>query len=202
MAFLRASHFEDHVFQVNGKTVFLRMPQASDHAEWAELRSRSRQHLVPWEPAWTIEDLSRMMFRRRLRLYARDVREDLAYPYFLFDSRSGRLIGGLTLSNVRRGASQSAALGYWMGAAFAGQGCMTEAVATVVPFAFKTLLLHRIEAATMPSNRASMRVLEKCGFAREGLARDYLKINGRWEDHVLYGRTDAASSGQSAGGAG
>ena len=64
---------------------------------------------------------------------------------------------------------------------------MTEAVGCVLDYAFDTLKLHRVEAACLPSNEASRRLLQKCGFREEGLARQYLKINGRWCDHVTYG---------------
>jgi ribosomal-protein-alanine N-acetyltransferase len=128
------------------------------------------------------------MYRRRLRAYAKDVHNDVSYPYFISDNTSGALIGGITLSNVRRGSAQTASLGYWMGAPYAGRGHMREAVAMLLPMAFNALRLHRIEAATMLRNFASMRVLESVDFQREGLASAYLKINGRWEDHLLYAR--------------
>lgn len=188
MAFLRSTRPEEDFEVVRGRVVLLRQPVASDYAEWAELRARSRNHLTPWEPTWSPDDLSRGMYRRRLRVYAKDVREDIAYPYFIFDNATGTLVGGMTLSNVRRGSAQSAALGYWMGAPYAGRGYMQEAVKTILPVAFGTLHLHRVEAATMVNNVASIRVLEACGFEQEGLARSYLKINGRWEDHMLYAR--------------
>jgi ribosomal-protein-alanine N-acetyltransferase len=179
---------------IRGRNVVLRQPMAGDYAEWAELRALSRAHLTPWEPAWAPDDLSRSMYRRRLRAYAKDVRDDTSYPYFIFDSSAGALVGGMTLSNVRRGSAQTASLGYWMGAPYAGHGYMRNAVATLLPVAFGPLRLHRIEAATMLANAASIRVLEVCGFEREGLARSYLKINGRWEDHLLYARVNGALS--------
>lgn len=192
MAFLRSTRPEEDFETVRGRVVLLRQPMAGDYAEWAELRARSRSHLTPWEPSWAADDLSRSMYRRRLRAYAKDVREDASYPYFIFDASSGTLLGGMTLSNVRRGSAQTASLGYWMGAPYAGHGYMREAVSALLPVAFGTLRLHRIEAATMVNNAASIRVLELCGFEREGLARSYLKINGRWEDHLLYARVAGA----------
>jgi ribosomal-protein-alanine N-acetyltransferase len=126
------------------------------------------------------------MYRRRLRAYAKDVRDDIGYSFFISDAATDALIGGITLSNVRRGSAQTAALGYWIGKPYAGQGRMTEAVKTILPFAFRTARLHRLDAACMPANAPSIRVLERSGFAREGLARSYLKINGRWEDHLLF----------------
>ena len=82
--------------------------------------------------------------------------------------------------------SQAAVLGYWLGKPFVRRGYMTEAVRATVNFGFDALHLHRIEAATMPNNAASVRVLERNGFRREGFARRLLKINGTWEDHVLH----------------
>ena len=188
MAFLRSAVPEDYLEPIPGKTLVLRAPAVSDYAAWAELRALSRAHLTPWEPAWSRDDLARTMYRRRLRAYARDMRDDLGYALFIVDVKSQTLLGGITLSNVRRGAAQTASLGYWIGAPYRGRGTMKEAVKTLIPVAFDTLRLHRLEAATMPSNTASIRVLETSGFAREGLAQSYLKINGRWEDHLLYGR--------------
>jgi ribosomal-protein-alanine N-acetyltransferase len=186
MAFLRSALPEDYLEPIRSTSLVLRPPSVSDYPAWAELRALSRAHLTPWEPAWPRDDLSRQMFRRRLRAYARDVRDDVSYAFFIADARGDALIGGITLSNVRRGSAQTAALGYWLGKPYTGQGRMTEAVCTILPFAFRVLRLHRLEAACMPANVASIRVLEKNGFWREGFARQYLKINGIWEDHLLF----------------
>ena len=88
----------------------------SDYAAWAELRAASREHLAAWEPLWPRDELTRGAFRRRLRHYAREQREDLGYAFFVLDDRTDLLFGGLTLSNVRRGVTQAASLGYWLGA--------------------------------------------------------------------------------------
>jgi ribosomal-protein-alanine N-acetyltransferase len=101
------------------------------------------------------------------------------------------LVGGLTLANIRRGCAQAASLGYWMGAPYARAGHMTAAVNAVIPFAFGTLKLHRIEAACIPANIASVRLLEKTGFRREGFARQYLCIDGNWQDHLLYAKLES-----------
>ncbi|MFT3732313.1 MAG: GNAT family protein [Hyphomicrobium sp.] len=188
MAFLRSIRPEEDFEVVHGRSLTLRQPVVADYTAWAELRALSRAHLTPWEPTWSPDDLSRTMYRRRLRAYARDIHNDVSYPYFIFENATGALIGGLTLSNVRRGSAQTASLGYWMGAPYAGRGHMRDAVAMLLPMAFNALRLHRIEAATMLNNFPSMRVLESVGFEREGMARAYLKINGRWEDHLLYAR--------------
>jgi [ribosomal protein S5]-alanine N-acetyltransferase len=186
MTFFRAVSFTEPALTVAGDTVILRVPQMSDFEEWAALREASRSFLVSWEPTWPADDLSRASFRRRLKRYAEDQRNDLAYPYFIFRNEDQKLVGGLTVTNIRRGVAQAGSLGYWMGAAYARRGYMTAAVRALVPFAFSTLKLHRIEAACIPANTASVRLLEKTGFVREGYAREYLCINGIWQDHLLY----------------
>jgi [ribosomal protein S5]-alanine N-acetyltransferase len=100
--------------------------------------------------------------------------------------------GGVTLSNIRRGVAQMASLGYWAGKAFTGQGYITAAVRACVRYAFEDLDLHRVEAACQPDNMPSRRVLEKAGFTQEGSARAYLKINGKWRDHLLFGIVNGA----------
>lgn len=196
MAFLRTSFGGETGPIVRGRGVWLRPPQMSDYAQWAELRALSRDHLTPWEPNWPRDELSRGSFRRRLRHYQREMREDLGYAFLLLDDGDDRLLGGVTLSNVRRGVTQSASLGYWLGKPFAGKGRMTQGVAAVLGYAFASLRLHRVEAACMPDNAASIRVLERNRFEREGYARSYLYIAGAWRDHVLYARIADAIPGE------
>src|SRR5690606_1446206 len=95
--------------------------------------------------------------------------------FFVFEKAEGRLAGGISLSNIRHGVAQSASIGYWMGERYAGKGLMHEALRLIIPFAFEQLRLHRLEAACIPSNTRSMRLLEKAGFQREGLLRSYLR---------------------------
>jgi ribosomal-protein-alanine N-acetyltransferase len=186
MAFFRTVSFSDPLPIVEGEGVYLRAPQMADFAEWAELREASRAFLTPWEPTWLHDDLTRAAFRRRLKRYAEDLRTDQAYPFFVFARTDNTLVGGLTLANVRRGVAQAGSLGYWMGEPYARRGFMTAAVNALIPFAFGALRLHRLEAACIPSNVASVRLLERTGFTREGFAREYLCINGVWQDHLLY----------------
>jgi [ribosomal protein S5]-alanine N-acetyltransferase len=188
MALFRTINLADQPPLIEGAGVFLRAPQSGDYAEWAALREASRAFLTPWEPTWPADDLTRSAFRRRLRRYAEDQRNDQAYAYFLFRSGDQVLVGGLTLANLRRGVAQAGSLGYWIGAPYAKRGYMTAAVTALIPYAFATLRLHRLEAACIPTNAASIALLEKTGFEREGYAREYLCINGQWQDHLLYAR--------------
>ncbi len=188
MAFFRTVGFAEIAPSVDGHGVTLRAPQMADFDEWAELRAASRDFLTPWEPTWPADDLTRGAFRRRLKRYAEDWRTDQSYAFRVFRREDAALVGGLTLANVRRGVAQAASVGYWMGAPFMRRGYMTAAVRTVLPFAFGTLRLHRVEAACIPTNTPSIRLLERCGFSREGYARQYLCINGVWQDHLLFAR--------------
>jgi [ribosomal protein S5]-alanine N-acetyltransferase len=190
MAFFRTVSFNETIPAIAGNGVTLRVPQSSDHAEWAALREQSRDFLTPWEPTWPADDLTRGAFRRRLKRYADDQRSDLAYAFMIFRNDDNALIGGLTLANIRRGVAQAGSVGYWIGAPFARKGYMTAAVRALAPFCFQTLRLHRLEAACIPGNAASISLLEKTGFTREGYARSYLCINGTWQDHLLYARLD------------
>ncbi|WP_377846273.1 GNAT family N-acetyltransferase [Bosea sp. UC22_33] len=167
--------------------LYLRAPQASDHAAWAVLRMESREFLTPWEPTWNEDDLMRASFRLRAKRAAREISTDEAYSLFIFETETETLLGGLTLGLIRRGVAQACTLGYWMGRRHSGRGHMTEAVRGAVRFAFSDLALHRVEAACLPNNEPSRRLLERVGFQHEGLARAYLKINGNWADHLLYG---------------
>lgn len=186
MAFLRSVNPIETGPAVYGEGVYLRTPQMADFPAWSDLREKSRAFLAPWEPTWPADDLMRSAFRRRLKRYLRDIREDEAYPFFIFRSLDHTLAGGVTLSHVRRGVTQNCSLGYWIGQPCARQGLMTAAVRALVPFVFETLRLHRIEAACLSSNMASIALLERIGFQREGFARQYLKINGVWQDHILF----------------
>jgi len=188
MAFFRTVNFNETMPAILGDGVTLRPPQSGDHAEWAALREASRNFLTPWEPTWPSDDLTRAAFRRRLKRYADDQRNDLAYALMIFRSSDNALVGGITLANIRRGVAQTGSIGYWVGEPFARQGYMTAAVGALVPFSFQTLRLHRLEAACIPDNAASVALLERTGFTREGYARSYLCINGRWQDHLLYAR--------------
>jgi ribosomal-protein-alanine N-acetyltransferase len=173
----------------------LRLPTVSDYGVWVSERSESRAFLRPWEPTWSADDLTRAAFKRRVRRVQRDAAEQSGFAFLIFRRDDEALLGGVTLSNVRRGVAQSASLGYWMSVRHAGRGYMRRAVDLVLDFAFGELRLHRVEAACIPGNERSLGLLEKAGFVREGYARRYLLIDGRWQDHVLLSRTAEEEGG-------
>ena len=170
----------------------LRPPARSDFERWSQLRRENQEYLKPWEPVWASDHLGQAAFRRRVAWARREILAGRAYPFLIF-AREGAeahdgLVGGVTLEYVRRGAAMAAALGYWLGEAYGGRGYMTEALEGVLAFAFDDLDLSRIEAACLPENFPSRRLLERCGFNQEGLAQNYLQIDGEWRDHLLYER--------------
>ena len=171
---------------IDGARVYLRYPRMGDFSDWSRLRGASRQFLKPWEPVWADDELTRGAFRRRIKRYQKETRLDSAYVFFVLRKTDNALIGVCTLSNVRRVVTQCCTLGYWVGEPYARQGYMTEAIKALIPFVFRTLGLHRIEAACLTANDASRALLARCGFREEGLARRYLLINGVWSDHLLF----------------
>ena len=172
--------------RVEGEHVYLRPGRRSDWRTWAELRLENREFLTPWEPAWPPDALSRRLFLRRLWRQGDDWRRDRGYAFLVFEVAANRLVGGIGLANVRRGVAQSATVGYWLGEDFTGRGYMTEALRAIIRFGFRQVGLHRIEACCLPANVASKSLLLRAGFTEEGYARAYLRINGRWCDHLQF----------------
>lgn len=183
---------------VETERMTLRLPAHGDYRAWAELRESSADHLRPWEPVWAHDHLSRKAFTNRVYWAGRSEVQGSALSVLLIRREDQRLLGAVTLDNIRRGPVQAGTMGYWIGAEFVRRGYMKEAVQALVHYAFAALDLSRVESACLPENIASRGVLEKSGFKYEGVAQSYLQINGRWRNHVLYanlrhdrrGRTD------------
>ncbi|MEM6676569.1 MAG: GNAT family protein [Pseudomonadota bacterium] len=171
---------------IDTERLILRPPLMRDYESWARLRRESAPFLQPWEPEWAPDHLSWRAFRTRVFWAERAVRLGEALPLFLIDRANSAVIGGLTLSNIRRDPAQAGTLGYWTGAAHTRQGYMREALTALRDHAFGPMRLSRLEAACLPDNAASRRLLERVGFKYEGVAQAYLQIAGRWRNHVLY----------------
>lgn len=186
IGFLKTGMSAAPAVRLDAPRVYLRPPRPGDWKSWAWLREESRAFLTPWEPTWQVDALSRGVFMRRVRRQIGEWRHDEAYSFLMFRHSDDALLGGIGLSNVRRGVAQMASLGYWIGERFSRQGYMTEAVRAMVGFGFHHLGLHRIEAACLPANAASRNLLRKVGFIEEGCARAYLRIDGVWRDHVQF----------------
>ncbi|MGR6466509.1 GNAT family N-acetyltransferase [Rhizobium sp. PAMB 3182] len=171
---------------VENDTYLLRLPERKDFGQWAALRTISRNFLEPWEPAWNNADFTERSFHSRVDRNMAEFTNGQAIALFIFRKSDMALLGGITIGLIRRGVAQNCMIGYWMGEKHAGQGHMFAALGMVIQYIFSELRLHRIEAACIPENQRSIRLLEKSGFKREGLLRAYLKINGRWQDHVMF----------------
>lgn len=168
--------------------LLMRPPALEDQQAWSALREESRAFLQPWEPRWPRDHLSRPAFQRRVRWASSEAGADRAYSFLLFRQKDEKLVGGLTVSNIRRGPSRSASLGYWIGEPYAKRGYMCDAVTRAADFVFDDLELIRLEAACLEANAASRALLDRCGFRSEGIVRGYLEVNGAVRDHILYAR--------------
>ncbi len=176
-----------------GRRVLLRPLRVDDWDVWRELRIRCREWLEPWEPVAEpgspdpVRD--RDAFRSRCGAWDRQRHFDAAYGFGMFRRDDGRLVGEVSLGSVQRGPFQSAYVGYWVDEALAGQEYVPEGVAVILRYGFETLGLHRMEAAIVPRNVASRRVVEKLGMREEGISLRFLQIQGVYEDHARYAMT-------------
>lgn len=173
--------------ELQASRLILRPPQAADWGQWADVRGHNQRRLKPFEPLWAPDALSGDFFRRRLARQARDWEQDRAQSFLIFRNDDQSLIGGMNINNICRGAAQFASLGYWICESVEGQGFMSEALIRTVDYCFHQVKLHRVNAACIPDNKRSIALLEKNGFVEEGFAKSYLNINGRWQDHILFG---------------
>ena len=173
--------------KLTGERVFLRPPKRRAALKWQKLRMSSKSFLVPWEPSWNASSCTRRAYLRYFKNSNYLANMDRAYSFLIFKTDDKTLLGGINVGNVRRGVSQSASLGYWIGEKHSRNGYMKEALKLLIPSLFVDLRLNRIEAATLEENIASKNLLKKIGFKKEGVLRKYLKINGAWRDHILYG---------------
>jgi ribosomal-protein-alanine N-acetyltransferase len=172
---------------LRGRAVYLRLPVRRDRRAWLDLRGENQAFLQPWEPLWRVDELTDKAFILRAKEAAREARAALGYSFLIFRQSDDRLLGGISLYNIRRDTAQSGTLGYWLGQAYARHGIMTDALAAVLNYCNDELHMHRLEAACLQENEASRRLLGRAGFVEEGFARKYLSINGVWRDHVLFG---------------
>mgnify|MGYP003385761929 CR=1 FL=1 len=175
---------------LQGQNIILRMPDVSDWRAWTKLREVSASFLSPWEPLWPSDAASESFYMRQWRRFARRWVQDREYAFLIFrkgqDNQEGGLLGGITITDIKRSVYQVGTLGYWMGAPFAGQGVMREAISMLLPLAFDVLGLQRVEATVMPENERSLRLLRGLGFREVGLSKQNMQIEGAWRDQILF----------------
>ena len=172
-----------------GKRIDLEIYDSSHQDRWVAVRSASRDFIAPWEPEWDAHSAKPHAFRARLRLHQEEWKHKrgLGLLLVLNTEPERPIVGGISLSNIRLGVNMSATVGYWTGVDYIRKGYMFEGLNLALDFCFETLRLRRIEAATMLNNEPSMALLEKLGFQAEGIAREMLCIDGRWQDHRRFG---------------
>jgi [ribosomal protein S5]-alanine N-acetyltransferase len=161
-----------------------RLVSADDAEPLARLLAENRDYLAPWSPlqddAYFTAAGQREVIARQLAAYERGA----MLPLLILDG--GKVAGSLNLNSIIRGAFQNASVGYWVSQARAGHGLAGAAVAEAIEIAFGELGLHRLDAATLLHNTPSQRVLVRNGFRPFAVAESYLKIAGRWQDHILF----------------
>jgi ribosomal-protein-alanine N-acetyltransferase len=186
MTILRSYNFKKNSLELNGDNVLLRPPQYRDWTDWSKVREKNKLYLQPWEPLWSPGELERSSFVKRVRMFEKFSTNDEAYSFLIFKNENAEFIGELNISNIQRGIIQSCSIGYWIAKKYEGLGMMSESLELVKSFIFNQLKLHRIEAACLPHNNLSLKVLLKNGFKIEGKARKLLKINNKWQDHTMF----------------
>ena len=178
--------FKSKYFPIIGKSYILRPPRRSDASAWIDLRKASEEHLRPFEPDWESDHLTMVGFKKYLTRIKNLQIDRRGEGYLIFRRDGNILVGAITLSNMRAGTVKSAWVGYWTGAPHANKGVMGEALSLLLDHVFENHNLNRVEAAILPDNIASEKLLQKIGFQYEGLARDYLHINGKFRSHKIY----------------
>lgn len=168
-----------------GQQVYTRFTEERDAAELAAMHMRNREFFEQFSPSPPDEFYTEAYQRQAISKQLADRLEDRMYSYVICLKEDHRIIGGVGLSFVNRGPLQSCMIGFVLDQAYNGKGYMTEAVKQVVRHAFEELKFHRIYGEASPRNPGSIRVLEKAGFHKEGIARSNVKINGKWEDHQV-----------------
>ena len=168
-----------------GKKVILRNPKKEKWKEWAELRQGSRSFLQPWEPIWPTNFLTKESYIKFINMIETALKKKTGYNFFIFHKKTNNLMGGISLTNFKSEGYKSITIGYWMGKEYAGKGYMRDSLKIISNYCFIDLGLNRIEAACLPKNLSSKKVLLNVGFKIEGYAKKYLVINGKLEDHLL-----------------
>lgn len=174
---------------MTGQNIGIRLLNESDAPALLKLKQDNQAFLAPFEPIRDANFLTLEWTLQSIETNRQAAAQDVARSYGIFLKNSEQLIGNISITGIMRGPAQYANLGYFLAEEHNGKGYMTEAVKLCISIAFHELKLHRLQAGVMPRNKRSGRVLEKAGFREEGLAKRYLKINGKWEDHTLYAIT-------------
>lgn len=176
---------------VESERLQIRLPAEDDVPAIVRYYRSNRKHLQPWSPTFSEEMFRTDYWFDQVLTRRAEFEAGAGVRAFIFRRDApATVIGNLSLNQIHRGPAQSCVLGYSLAAGAQGHGYMLEAVRAAVGYAFEELGLHRVMAGYMPHNVRSAAVLRRAGFTVEGFARDYIMINGRWEDHILTSMTN------------
>jgi [ribosomal protein S5]-alanine N-acetyltransferase len=171
--------------------LLLRNFRSKDYEEWGRVRRLSHALLQPWEPKWSPDDLTLDHFLQRLVFQEQEQKAGRMIVLLACHKQTGKIVGGVTLSQIIRRSVDSGFLGYWTSSDQLRQGYAYESVSAFVDYVFEDLKLHRIQASCMPANHPSLNLLSRLGFEKEGFAKEFLNINGRREDHLLFAKINS-----------
>lgn len=163
----------------------LRLPSEKDVPALVQFQNENRDHFAPWEPTQTPESFTEPYWRTKVIDAHKEFQEGKTLRFHLFLKDDQTLIGMVNFSRMTRGVFQCCGLGYRIGKAHEGKGFMSECLKAAIDHMFHTSHFHRIEANHLPNNTRSEKILRRLGFEREGYAKNYLRIAGKWQDHVL-----------------
>lgn len=170
---------------ITGNAVHIRELYGNDAKALLKLEKENREFFEDFSMLREEEFYTLKYQQERIKKYAENRKKDSSYEFGIFSNDENELIGSIGLFQVMRGSLQNAVVGYFLDKKHNGKGYTTEAVKLISNFAFKDLNLHRLEAGAMPHNIGSIRVLEKAGYHKEGIAKKNVKIKGKWEDHQV-----------------
>ncbi|MGD7044774.1 GNAT family N-acetyltransferase [Jeotgalibacillus proteolyticus] len=179
---------------MRGKSIYLRPFEESDAKELTELQTRNREFFEMFSMLREDSFYTEKAQIERIKQFKQDRELDLTYQFGIFKNENDELVGTMNLFQVMRGSLQNAVVGYFLDQDHNGRGYATQAAKLLTAYAFEELKLHRLEAGVMPHNIGSLRVLEKAGFHKEGIAKKNVRINGKWEDHQVLAIINPADS--------
>lgn len=170
---------------IETKRCILRLPELTEAEMMCKFAVQNKQHLSLVEPLQPDNYYTEKYWKEKIEHIQQDFLADASCCLNLYSKEEKQLIGIINFNNIIRGCFHSCFLGFKLSETMQGKGIMKECLQPAITYVFEELNLHRISANYMPHNKASAKVLEKCGFVQEGIAEDYLYINGKWEKHVL-----------------
>ena len=170
---------------LHSKRLILCLPKKGSETDHIKFYQENEEFFRPWDPEKPVDFYKASYWETKIEDAHREFEEEKSLRLNLYEIEGKELVGMINFTSFERGPFQNCRLGYKLGQRFQGQGLMNEALTVGMAYIFEELKFHRIEANYIPMNHRSGNVLKALGFEEHGLARNYLKINGKWQDHLL-----------------